>query len=120
MTRPLLILALLIAALASQLPLSTPHAAQQAEFVWTLSQTLVNPRNEPTELIGAAVSGRKQGTQVEWTVTETSISHHKHEVDNAYDYYDVTWTADFDRPPTVLKPGDKLELTASVSGSGKV
>lgn len=120
MKRVLVALILLTAIVVSSTVQTSSIEAQRTESVWTLSQTLVNPRNDPTEVTGPPVEGRKQGSRFGWTVGETSITHYKHEVDNGFDYYDVSWTANFDRPPTVLTPGETIELNAKVTGGGRV
>jgi hypothetical protein len=92
---------------------------------WVLVNTTVNPKNAPTEFYGGGqtpgfyTDKRYEGRIAEYTVAETSMSYRDHRMERGEIlYFDITLKADFDKPPAVLIPGETVNLSATVSGSG--
>jgi len=87
---------------------------------WVLNETKINPENLPTKITGPPVEGRYEGSIEDWGVSETSMSLHDKEVDNGYEYFDATFTANFDKPASTLIPGENITLSSTSSGGGTV
>jgi len=91
---------------------------------WMLINTTINPNNQPTEFYGGGLTPdwlpdkMHLGREVIFTVSETSMSTKDHKVLRDRLYFDFTLTADFDKPPANLIPGETVQLSATVSGSG--
>jgi hypothetical protein len=90
-----------------------------------LVNTTINPKNAPTEFYGGGQSPgfytdkRYAGRIAEYSVDETSMSYHDHRMEwNEILYFDITLKADLDKPPAVLIPGETVNLSATVTGSG--
>ena len=60
-------------------------AAPRGELVWVLSETLLNPAEDPTEILGPPEEGRFDGSVYRWGVSETSLSYTSISVDNDYE-----------------------------------
>jgi hypothetical protein len=120
MKRMILVLVLFLA-----FSLVTTQAAQ-AQEVWSLVSTEVNPNNERTEFYGGGTTPywytepRYEGKLQVYTLTSTSFSVHDVEMDHGYQYYDVILTTNFQSPPSQLTPGQTVNLTANFSHSGVV
>jgi len=91
---------------------------------WMLINTTINPNNQPTEFYGGGLTPdwlpdkMHLGREVIFTVSETSMSTKDHKVLRDRLYFDFTLTANFDKPPANLIPGETVQLSATVSGSG--
>ncbi|NQE53322.1 hypothetical protein C5S29_06990 [ANME-1 cluster archaeon GoMg3.2] len=107
-------------------PTSTGDPPGTETAKWILVETRVNPDNAPTEFIGGGAtpgyytSPRANGTLEQFTVSEGRFIYRTKKVDYGYEYYDATFTASFDKPPSTLIPGKNITLTATASGSGTV
>jgi hypothetical protein len=93
---------------------------------WERTETKVNPAEAPTEFYGGVgdpgffPEARFLGKLREYTVTDGSISYHDKNVDYGYVYFDATFKADFDKPPSMMTAGETYPLTGTTSGSGFV
>jgi hypothetical protein len=83
---------------------------------WVLTETRINPNDEPTEFYG---DGRFEGTLEEYTVADGSIGVHDKEVDHGVVYWDANFTATFDSPPAMMTSGEDYPLAATTEGSGE-
>jgi uncharacterized Zn-binding protein involved in type VI secretion len=89
---------------------------------WVLVRTYVNPNNAPTSFFGGGITpgwGRELGNMEIHIVSPTSMSHIESIVRDGRKFFDITLTADFDKPPIELTSGQTITLGARVSGSGK-
>jgi hypothetical protein len=101
------------------------YALESSGGKWLLVNTTINPKNAPTEFYGGGQSPgfytdkRYAGRIAEYSVDETSMSYHDHRMERGEIlYFDITLKADFDKPPAVLIPGETVNLSATVTGSG--
>jgi hypothetical protein len=95
-----------------------------SEPTWKLVETRINPGNEPTEFTIAGVTPNQpyssmwKGTFNRYTIEETSFIHKRHVVKYGSLLADCEMRADFTKPPEILVPGERINLTARVSGTG--
>jgi hypothetical protein len=95
-------------------------------YRWERTRTRVNPSESPTELYGGVgdfgfyPEPRFLGSFRKYTVTEGSITVQDKRVDSGKVHFDATFTADFDKPPEMMTPGETYHLTGTTSGSGFV
>ena len=103
---------------------SAVRAAESADEVWVLTETLVNPLNAQTEYYGGGATPgwftepRFEGKYTKYTVSDTSLGIQDRDVDHGYEYHNVSVQASFQKPPAELIPGQTVELTATFSHSG--
>lgn len=103
---------------------STTAAAD--ELHWVLRETRINPDQAPTEFYGGGITPnyftetRFKGKSDVYSVSETTITHASRDVDGGREFHNVTFTADFDKPESVIEPGETVTLKAKASGSGSV
>lgn len=96
----------------------------QAEMVWVLTETLVNPFEAKKNFIGGGAQpdwfseARFEGTVVNYTVTETSFKIDDRFVDYGYEYHNITVETYFEKPPLKLIPGETINLIAGFTHSG--
>ena len=96
----------------------------QAEMVWVLTETLVNPDDGREEFIGGGAQpdwfseARFEGTFVRYAVTETSFRIDDRWVDHGYEYHNVTIETYFEKPPLKLTPGETVELVYGFTHAG--
>ncbi len=108
------------------LQMSSVLAQESSDDVWVLTETLVNPAGAKTEFIGGGADPtwfpepRFEGKRDRWTITESAFRIDTRDVDHGYEYHNVSLLADFEPPPAVLVPGEKVELTVTGSYSGTV
>jgi len=93
---------------------------QASEPSWILVSTEINPEGEPTEVTGPPVEGRKEGSAYSWIVNDGTQGYNVKEVDNGYEYFDAQFLAVYTPPPSSMIPGETVQLSATVSGSGTV
>ena len=112
--------------IATLIPLGQVLASEQASNKWVLAGSAkVNPNNEITSFAGGGAldwyypDARYLGKTRDYLVSETSISMKDHEYDRG-EYWNVTFTASFTKPPTTLIPGETVSLPVSLSGSGSI
>lgn len=109
------------AAAAAQQPVTTPTrepVARPGERRWVLVQTLVNPKNAPTESVDH--SARFAGSYERWTITETSMSYSTRSEDHGSLWYDINLSVAFTKPPAQLIPGETVNLSATFSHGGSL
>ena len=110
--------AVVLAALSGpSIPLAGDRAgvgsASTTTVAWTLVETVVNVRDEPTEFVSGVTPGyfgepRFDGTFERVTVSATSIVRERRSVDQGVEYWHITTTVTLDDPPTELAAGDEV------------
>jgi hypothetical protein len=96
----------------------------QAEMVWVLTETRVNPYDGQLEFYGGGATpgwfgeARFEGTFVKYAVSETSFRVDDRYVDHEWEYHNVTIETYFEKPPLKLIPGETIELIAGFAHSG--
>ena len=90
---------------------------------WVLVEVLVNPNGAPTEFVSGVTPNyfgdpRFDGKFDRYTVTATSISSHRRDVDYGVEFWNMKSNVTFDTPPAVAIPGEVVTLNASGSVSG--
>ena len=92
--------------------------ASSNELVWVRQDPpIINVDDAPTYW-ESPPNDRFAGSYGQYTVTETEIAYHERWVDHRVEWYDVTLTTKFDRPPLVLNPPLRYKITANASHSG--
>jgi hypothetical protein len=103
---------------------STLRAQEDAEYVWVLAETLINPDNAQTEFYGGGATPywfsepRFEGKHLKYAISEVTCRIDDREVDHGYVYYDVSIQVTHEKPPAMLVPGDTLVLEAVGSHDG--
>jgi len=121
-----LVLLVLLLSLLLLIQMSAVLAQDASDEVWVLIETVVNPEGAQTEFIGGGADpywfpdARFEGKHDLWTITDSAFRFDTRDVDHGYEYHNVSLLADFEPPPAILVPGEKVELTVTGSYSGTV
>jgi hypothetical protein len=100
--------------------------AEDIEYEWELKEVKINPDGARTSFQGGTGDpeyfgeSRFKGKSDTYIVNETSMTYASVDYDHDIEYHNVSYTASFDKPPSVMHPGKKVTLNASVSGGGTV
>jgi hypothetical protein len=95
-------------------PIATPTGGL---LVWVRQEpAVINANKDPLEIV--APEPRFAGSSSRMTPGETSFTTQEHYVDHEVEYYNLTVTCSFERPPLVLNPGLRYRVTVSCSHGG--
>jgi len=90
-----------------------PASAQAPEFRWVLVEVIPNARNAAVE--SSLEQGYHTGTTYRYFHTESTLGWDYHAVVDGTFVGDWSFLAEFEAPPSVLEPGERVSLSASVS-----
>lgn len=99
-------------------------AAESSDGKWVLVNTSINPNKEMKEFEGGGSldwwfpDKRYKGKTLKFTVEETTFTKEDNHKDSQGIQYIYGYIATFSKPPETLIEGEKINLTASVSGTG--
>lgn len=89
------------------------------QLIWVRQDDpVINVNNAPIRI--DATEPRFEGSFTQYQVDETKIVMETAYVDHGYEWYHVTLTNDFDRPPLVLNPPLRYKIVADFAHSGTV
>lgn len=87
------------------------------QLVWVREDApIINVNNDPLRY--EAEEERFAGSFTQYEVTETSIAMEERYVDHGYEWYHVTLTNTFNRPPLVLNPPLRYKVSANFTHGG--
>jgi hypothetical protein len=101
---------------------AAPTPAQEpttggTQLVWVRQDpAVVNPNNEPRG--GEWTEPRFAGSVTLMTVSETGFTTRERYVDHGFEWYDLSITCNFERPPLVLNPGLRYSIEANMTHGG--
>lgn len=106
-------LALLVVTLSLTTGLGASRAAPAAnELVWVRqADPVINANNDPLR-IEPPPDDRFAGSFTQYTVEENVIAVEERYVDHGYEFFHITLRSEFDRPPLVINPPLRYQLTA--------
>ena len=102
---------------AAVLPLGARRSQAAVELVWVRQDSpVININNDPT-FYEAPAGDRFEGSFWEYIVAETAITYEQRYVDHSYEWYHIILRSEFVRPPLVINPPLRYQLTAHASHS---
>ena len=108
---------LLIALTLLAVPRQTRATAVSDQLIWVRQDDpVINANNDP--LREEATEPRFAGSFTQYTVNETNIAMETRYVDHGDQWYHVTLTSTFDRPPLVLNPPLRYKIVANFADGG--
>lgn len=91
--------------------------AAESPLVWVRQDApVINVNNDPT-FYESPAGDRFEGSFWEYIVDETAIFYEQRYVDHGYEWYHVTLRTDFDRPPLVINPPLRYQISAAAGHS---
>ena len=96
---------------------ATPPAAAADQLVWVRQEPpVINVNGDPLRI--ESTEERFAGSFTQYTVSETAIAMEQRYVDHGYEWYHVNLASEFERPPLVLNPPLRYQVSANFTHSG--